>query len=244
MPIEDAEIISEPKIPVLNEATLSYSLTPKENPLDKISVEIGDSKDLTQFQPQVKVMRWDLTGKKFGRWLVIKRYGLKHGQRAWLCRCECGTEKVIAAGLLKQKIRPTKSCGCLVRDRMVKFNKIHSGINSFTYGKPGYFIGKRRPNHQIRMLGNNNPNWKGGINPVNKAIRNSKEYMIWRIAVFTRDNYTCQICGKVGGTLHADHIKPFSLYPDLRFAIDNGRTLCINCHLKTDTWGGRVYVNN
>jgi len=72
--------------------------------------------------------------------------------------------------------------------------------------------------------------WKGGITPINKAIRDSIEYKLWHNAVFERDEYTCIWCGKHGGTLHSDHIKPFALFPELRFAIDNGRTLCKTCH--------------
>ena len=93
--------------------------------------------------------------------------------------------------------------------------------------------GKKNP----KGSGKNHWNWKGGITPVFKAIRESSEYRLWRKAVYERDNYTCIWCGQKGRQLNADHIKPFRLYPELRFAIDNGRTLCESCHKTTDTYG-------
>lgn len=86
---------------------------------------------------------------------------------------------------------------------------------------------------------------KGFITPVHKIVRSSTEYKLWRTAVFERDKYRCIWCGikSKKGTkkvvLNADHIKPFAAYPELRFAIDNGRTLCVHCHRMTDTYGGR-----
>jgi 5-methylcytosine-specific restriction endonuclease McrA len=75
-----------------------------------------------------------------------------------------------------------------------------------------------------------------------EAIRKSAAYRLWRTSVFERDNYTCQDCGARCGNghavvLHADHIKPFAIFPELRLDPSNGRTLCSNCHKKTITYG-------
>ena len=62
---------------------------------------------------------------------------------------------------------------------------------------------------------------------------NSMELILSRRNIFHRDNYTCQYCKVRGGYLEADHIKPFAFFPELRFVLSNGRTLCRKCHNKT-----------
>lgn len=96
--------------------------------------------------------------------------------------------------------------------------------------------------------------WKGGISPIMIRIRICFEYRQWRSDIFQRDNWTCQICGIVGGELNADHfpksfsdifreynIKTFkeAMTCEELWNINNGRTLCEPCHRKTSTFGGR-----
>lgn len=101
---------------------------------------------------------------------------------------------------------------------------------------------ERRQAQSERFRGSGSNFWNGGITPENKRLRETAEYREWRRAVFTRDAYTCQLCGLVGGKLHADHIKAFALEPALRFDVANGRTLCEPCHHRTDTWGYKANV--
>jgi len=54
----------------------------------------------------------------------------------------------------------------------------------------------------------------------------------WRNAVLRRDGHTCQLCG-TSEHLHAHHIKPWATYPELRYRVDNGLTLCLSCHVLT-----------
>lgn len=79
--------------------------------------------------------------------------------------------------------------------------------------------------------GKDHYNYKGGKSERSLATRRTPEYYTWRMAVFTRDNFTCQKCGDgKGGNLRAHHIKPFAEYPELALDVDNGMTLCATCH--------------
>lgn len=71
----------------------------------------------------------------------------------------------------------------------------------------------------------------GKIRGGSGSNRNMPEYIEWRKSVFSRDNYTCQECGQMKD-IQAHHIKRWSSNPQLRFDIDNGITLCRDCHAK------------
>lgn len=120
------------------------------------------------------------------------------------------------------------------RQKMSKNNARHWSSHEFPeYLKEVWSMAKRGEKHW---------NWKGGVSPLDKIIRGSLEYRNWRESVFKRDNHTCQECGVRGVYLNADHIKPFSLYPEIRTSLSNGRTLCVPCHKKTETFAGKLHA--
>lgn len=64
----------------------------------------------------------------------------------------------------------------------------------------------------------------------------NKKYLQWRSDVFTRDNWTCQTCGKRGVFLEAHYVRSWSHFPKLRFDLNNGVTLCKDCHKLTNNY--------
>lgn len=59
--------------------------------------------------------------------------------------------------------------------------------------------------------------------------RTSREYRVWRVQVIRRDK-VCKICGS-NQKRNAHHINSASYFPDERFDIENGVTLCYGCHM-------------
>lgn len=98
-------------------------------------------------------------------------------------------------------------------------------------------------NRMGKALKENNPNWNGGTSRGYKTGYYSTEYKNWRKAVFERDDYACQECGW-RGYITAHHIKSFAHYPELRYDINNGKTLCEHCHSLTDNYKGRNKKRN
>lgn len=78
--------------------------------------------------------------------------------------------------------------------------------------------------------GKNNSNWKGGISTSRDKLRGSVKFKEWKTSVFTRDDYTCQACGVRGGDLNAHHIIHITNDVSKAIDVDNGVTLCVECH--------------
>ena len=82
--------------------------------------------------------------------------------------------------------------------------------------------------------GENNWNWKGGITPERQRARERKEYKDWQQAVYKKDWYTCQCCGKSHSIeKQAHHLINFTNNINLRYDVNNGITLCRDCHYTT-----------
>lgn len=102
---------------------------------------------------------------------------------------------------------------------------------------------------KLTFYGEDNPRWKGGITNHGHE-RATNEYISWRKSVFGRDKYTCQKCGsknKKGNNksvhLNAHHIYNWKDYPDKRYEIGNGITLCSKCHNEFHSIYGKKFNN-
>lgn len=119
-----------------------------------------------------------------------------------------------------------------------------------------YWLGKKRTLETKQKIslsrmgknkGINNPNYKNGKYTAENIARykhytNSFIYKQWRESVFKRDEYRCQKCGQIGGYLTVHHVSSWAEYPQFRYLINNGLTLCEECHKKTDNYKGRGHI--
>ena len=126
--------------------------------------------------------------------------------------CECDCGNTTYVGVGNLSTGNTRSCGCL-KDELV-------GENHYNY----------------------NPNKTDEERLKKRYILGKHTIDKFRNKVYQRDEYTCRICGQVGGTLNAHHLDGWNWAKDKRFKTSNGVTLCEDCHNKFHNVYG--YGNN
>ncbi len=156
------------------------------------------------------------------------------------------------------------SCLCGCGEFFEKFD-FHGRIRKYIYGHQRIGIprtekekeniskglkGQRHSKKTEFKYGETHWNWKGGVSSLNNKIRNSDKYKEWRLQIFNRDGFICQECRIKNKNLAAHHIERFSIIMnkynintleqalscDILWNLNNGITLCEDCHKKTDTY--------
>jgi hypothetical protein len=115
-------------------------------------------------------------------------------------QCECGTIREFGNWNLTSG--KTKSCGCL---KSLNFETTE------------------------RVKGENHPNWKGGVSSERARTSVSREYKLWRMGVFKRDQYACVCCG-ADKDIQTHHLLSYHENRTLATDLSNGVTVCAKCH--------------
>ena len=170
----------------------------------------NDSRNNTCRSCSLRIMGKKLiknTTGKFGRWTVLKMLDERKDKAVvYLCKCDCGTVKKIKGNMLRDG--GSKSCGCVNIERLK------------------------------RQTGSKHPRWNAkltkSIRQKQKAKRKGfvgdSDLTKWRKSVFDRDYYTCRCCGTKKSPFNVHHLNGWKPFPDERYDIPNGITLCVNCH--------------
>jgi rubredoxin len=177
-------------------------------------------------------------------WLIGHKHGFKKGEPAWN-KGVAWSQEVKDKVSLSKKGKPSSFLGqkhtpeSLKKMSENRKGKLHSEETKKKMSETRR--GKNNPSFgKTYRSGENHYNWQGGISNENRRIRHSKEFTHWRNEVFARDNWLCQECKTKKKEIHPHHIKAFAIYPELRFEVSNGITLCKECHEKTDNYGHKI----
>lgn len=157
----------------------------------------------------------------------------KHFQEGIRCPICFGKEK-----LAQQKVEQIfKEHGCKLLGKYKNYDtkvKYQCSCGNVAYG----YIGNIRKDikcgcGRTSNSGENSPHWNPNKTQEERiSQRGYPEYYDWRKSIFKRDDYNCQCCGKHGHRLNAHHLYNYSDHKDLRIDINNGITLCKECHKK------------
>ncbi len=143
-----------------------------------------------------------------------------------------------------------------IRNSKGQFVRGHEKCGGFQKGSKHTTEAKEKV--RLSLLGKTGPearNWQGGKTKIRFLIPGLIQYKQWRSDIFERDNWTCQTCGGRGRIgkrvyLEAHHTVPLAeiieeyklqssddcLACEILWDIDNGVTLCDECHSLTKGW--------
>lgn len=148
----------------------------------------------------------DLTGKEINGLTFISQSAVvkNSGNKTWLIRCYCGNLFTTRP----QRIHngQTKSCGC--------------------------YRSKMMSEVQRAKIGALHPNWNPLLTDEDRVRDRPEEVKRWRKLVYERDNYQCVVCQAPGSgkNLNAHHLNGWKWCAEERYDVDNGATLCTDCH--------------
>lgn len=190
----------------------------------------------------------DMTGQRHGRWLVLSRApNSPAGNAFWNCRCDCGTEKAVSRNHLLSDRH--YSCGCHKREANSKAQlktKIGDKYGRLTIvsrydthkGHPVWMCrcdcGKMKPVLGSALRSGNTLSCGCYHKEAQRRKYDPDLYLLsrqrgWAKRVMDRDGYKCVICWATH-EIEAHHLYSRTDYPEKAKDIDNGVTLCVDCH--------------
>ena len=197
--------------------------------------------------------------KKFGKLTVEKLIKFNYSNSMWECRCDCGAIIRVSTSVLKKgnhccgdinaRVRPGDTFGRLtVLSKCAKrYYKNKNIKQKLTYwyclcncGKIKIVPECNLPNSNTRSCGCLRFEISYQSIYVSKKkehdrLRSTRGYKLWRNKVVRRDDCMCQICGNTSSTLEVHHLLSHSRYKHNRRDLNNGITLCIDCHQEFHT---------
>ena len=149
-----------------------------------------------------------------------------------------------AASIVYRKIGLANKGRKMTMKQRKKLSQIRKKLFADGKIKPyAHWTGKKNPTSVILMKklhesglsggfkkGHKPWNWTGRTMTESEKLKSSPEWSKWRKTVYQRDNYTCYGCDS-NQNLNSHHIWSFAKYPEYRFEVWNGQTLCEPCHM-------------
>jgi len=163
-------------------------------------------------------------------WVEFRHLPISTFTKKICCSYQCSNtfNKLIENRKSKDKKNRVKKCeGC---GKEMSWSKDYRKQAISIFRKKKFCSKSCADIHGFRYTGKNHSNYKEDSRRKDRRGGANR----WTNNVYNRDSYTCQKC-KASGTkviLNAHHIKSIEHYPKLKWNLDNGITLCLDCHHK------------